>query len=234
MSGMGAPTRVNARAKRAFTFMLDLLYPPRCAGCGEFGAGAWCAACSAKTTWFDARSRVKAFALESESALYVLSAGLFAEPLRDAIHAFKYDDQPQLAQVFAEYMIEVWLASGFVADVLAPVPLHPTRQRERGFNQSELLARHISRALGIPEHARALARTRRTKQQAQLSADAHEARQQNVRGAFTAAPQLVNGKQIVLIDDVLTTGATLCECANALYRAGALHVTALTLARAHL
>ncbi len=110
-----------------------------------------------------------------------------------------------------------------------PVPLHPSRMRERGFNQSELLARDLSVSLNAPIQPKALARKRPTQQQAHLTASE---RKVNVRGAFTADPGFVQGARVIVVDDVLTTGATLCECADALLHAGAQNVIALTLARA--
>ncbi|MCS6773684.1 MAG: phosphoribosyltransferase family protein [Anaerolineae bacterium] len=114
--------------------------------------------------------------------------------------------------------------------VLVPVPLYVQRQRVRGYNHSALLARHIGQALELPVDERTLRRVRNTEQQARIRDDA--TRQANVRGAFKADPRCANAAQIILVDDVFTTGATLRECALALKAAGAQAVAALTLARA--
>lgn len=121
--------------------------------------------------------------------------------------------------------------------VVVPVPLHPTRERERGFNQAELLAcgmvRRVNRerpSPGVGVDNRCLRRTRATATQAGLTL---HARRENVRGVFAVArPEAVRDRVVVLVDDVLTTGATLSECARVLKRARALKVVALTLARA--
>jgi ComF family protein len=207
--------------------LLDLLYPPRCGGCNEAGAGWWCPACAAKTHPFDAAQGLRQIDLPGGGTLAVVSAALFAAPLREGIHRFKYESQPQLAEAFGRMMSEAWLAAGAQADAWVPVPLHASRRRERGYNQSELLARVMSRHTQVPMR-NWLKRIRRTEQQAHLGAQARVA---NVKDAFVADAG-VNEKQIALVDDVLTTGATLAECALVLKAAGAAHVCAVTLARA--
>ena len=117
------------------------------------------------------------------------------------------------------------------ADVIVPVPLHYTRLASRGFNQSAWLADAVSRRTGVPVSVDALKRTRRTPTQGGLSA---KARRRNMAGAFAPHPKRtghVQGKRVLLVDDVLTTGATLSACTRALKRAGARHVDVLVLAR---
>ncbi|MFC1466445.1 MAG: ComF family protein [Candidatus Brachytrichaceae bacterium NZ_4S206] len=226
---MSAPAVAIAHTRRAFAFLLDLLYPPRCGGCDRYGEGWWCAACNDQTQWLSTRDSRTALELPTGASLMVISAAKFASPLREGIHRFKYDGQPQLAEVFAAHMSAIWKANGLFADAIVPVPLHVARLKERGFNQSLLLARHVSATAAIPVIASALQRIRPTQQQAHLDATA---RKENVRDAFVALPELVTGRALMLVDDVFTTGATLMECANVLYRAGARSVIALTLARA--
>ncbi|WP_169237174.1 ComF family protein [Candidatus Roseilinea sp. NK_OTU-006] len=229
MLRISAIASVIGRGQRTFAFLLDLLYPPRCGGCGKYGEGWWCTACNNRTQWLNARDSRVSLELPSGQSLTVISAANFGPPLREGIHCFKYEGQPQLAEAFAAHMSAIAKANALSADGIVPVPLHATRLKERGFNQSLLLARHISAALGRPVEARALQRIRPTQQQAHLSATA---RKENMRGAFAALPERVQGRALMLVDDVLTTGATLVECAHVLYEAGAQHVVALTLARA--
>lgn len=224
--------RITTHLRSSFNDFLDLIYPPRCGGCGDTGKGWWCNACDQRLTRYDAVSSLRRLPLASglpEQTMPVISAALFAPPLREAIHAFKYEGAPQLAEAFGRHMAIAWRASGMAADVIAPVPLHPSRQRERGFNQSERLAQQVAVLSGAPLMTDALKRTRRTEQQAHLSASERKA---NVAGAFDARPDRVRGLTVLVVDDVLTTGATLIECATALYGAGAHHVISLTLARA--
>jgi competence protein ComFC len=157
----------------------------------------------------------------------VYSYGSFEGPLRELIHQFKYGGMKPLAQPLADFLARA-LPREQQFDAVVPMPLHWRRQWERGFNQSDLLARATAKRCGIPM-VRAMRRVRPTKVQAGLS---NAKRRENVSGAFRARRgAMVRGHRILLIDDVLTTGATASACARALKRAGAKSVTVLTLAR---
>jgi ComF family protein len=145
--------------------------------------------------------------------------------LRKLIHLYKYGRIRTLARPLSDFLAHA-LPLDERFDCIVPVPLHWRRRWKRGFNQSEFLARALARRSGIPM-VKALARSRSTKAQAGLS---NHARRQNVMKAFRARP--VPGKRILLIDDVMTTGATATACALALKRAGAARVALLTVARA--
>jgi ComF family protein len=152
--------------------------------------------------------------------------------LRAAIHALKYRGKRRLAARLADELLAVAGVRDLLsADaVLVPVPLHPRRRRQRGFNQSALLARALGARTGLPV-VEALRRRRDTDAQTGLSAAARRA---NVRGAFVARvpPALLRGRPVVMVDDVVTTGATATACARALAGAGADEIRLLTLARA--
>ncbi|NOT27420.1 MAG: ComF family protein [Acidobacteria bacterium] len=162
------------------------------------------------------------------------SAGHYEGALRAILHAFKYEGRRQLAEPLSSMMRTAGQSLLADADCVIPVPLHPWRRARRGFNQSEDLARR----LGVPMR-RLLWRIRRTAPQTNLEA---LARRQNVRGAFVVAPLVssrqrrrwLEGRQVVLVDDVRTTGATLEACALVLNAAGVKEVRALTVARADL
>jgi competence protein ComFC len=169
------------------------------------------------------------------------SFGLYTGTLRQVVLRLKFSGDARLGKRMGELLAPAWnaLPRGDDCDlpVIVPVPLHPSRRRERGFNQSELLAEGLVRELGklpgvtLPPVARSsLRRQRATPPQTGLSV---AARRENLRGAFAVErPEDVRGRAIVLVDDVMTTGATLSACARALKRAGAARVLGLTLARA--
>ncbi len=165
------------------------------------------------------------------------SFGLYAGALRQIILLLKFRRQERLGQRLGALLAPLWASfENLDGAWLIPVPLHSSRQQERGFNQAELLARGLMRGLAgagkaPPRMARkALRRTRATRPQTGLSIPA---RRENVRGVFAMSDaEPLRGRAIVLVDDVMTTGATLSECAATLKRAGAGRVLALTLARA--
>lgn len=160
------------------------------------------------------------------------SAWLLRESGQKWIHAFKYRQSLYLAPAAADWLKEAgdrFLRWADYDGILA-VPLHHRKARERGYNQSGLLAAGLSRRTKIPVIKRALIRTRYTRTQTFLN---REERRRNVKGAFKLRNQKkVEGKRLLILDDVFTTGATLNECARVLKRAGARRVDALTLARA--
>jgi ComF family protein len=159
------------------------------------------------------------------------SLGPYEGSLRTVLHALKYARRRRLAARLADALVaEPAVAALLDANVvLVAVPLHPRRLRERGFNQSELIARALGRRTGLPLLTHALARRSDTPPQAGLTA---AERRRNVADAFvTRASPALQGRTVILVDDVLTTGATARACATALRRAGAATVRVLTVAR---
>jgi ComF family protein len=157
----------------------------------------------------------------------VRSVGPFEGWLRGAIVQFKYHGEWSRGKPLATSLAGV-LDDLTPCDLIIPVPLHPVRLRQRGFNQSLILAQHTATILGVP-FAEALVRSRRTTPQVTLGANE---RRINVTGAFRIVPDgNVAGQSIILIDDVITTGSTLAACADVLYLAGASVVSVATIAR---
>ncbi len=158
-----------------------------------------------------------------------LSVGYFEGSLREAIHQFKYRPCKALGKPLAAWVTKnIRPVSG--VDCIMPVPLHVSRLRHRGFNQALLIAHELSTTFSIPLSYHNLRRVRPTRPQVELTG---EERIKNVSGAFSLKrSHEVRGRDILLVDDVHTTGATMNECASVLKDAGAARVTALTIARA--
>ncbi len=197
--------------------LLDLVAPRECPACDEplsAGAVGFCPACAPLLDPGERRGRA-------------LAAYVYGGPMADAVRALKYGGRTEHAPVLGRMLADRALELAGTVDAVVPVPLHPARLRERGFNQSALLARPVARALAVPLVTADLRRVRDTPPQASLTA---AARATNVKGAFLAlrAP----GSRVLLVDDVRTTGATLAECGEALVTAGADEVFTLVLARA--
>lgn len=160
------------------------------------------------------------------------SYGEYDGPLGELIRVFKYRGVLALKDFLATCMARTAREEFELGEIQAivPVPLHRSRERERGFNQSAVLARVLGRQLGLPVREALLLRHRKTRPQTGLT---FAQRRQNVRGAFSVRPGVaIDNLRILLVDDVYTTGATAHACAKALRRAGARSVVVLTIARA--
>ncbi len=199
------------------TDRLRVLPKTRCPGCGGAidGVLAMCGECLSfgHRPWLEA-----------------VSVYAYGGYLRELVHRFKYRGATMLAPVFARRMATSWLDFGTDGGLQAitPVPLHSFKELQRGYNQAELLAEGVGRRLGLPVR-RLLRRRGWSRQQAQLDLDQ---RRINVKGIFRVAdPDAVEGLHVLLVDDVLTTGATLAAAADTLLAAKAASVRVLTLAR---
>jgi ComF family protein len=152
--------------------------------------------------------------------------------LRNCIHALKYGGQTRLAQPLSELLAQTYQMYPMQTDLLIPMPLHSARQKQRGYNHATLLARACSKQLGLPLYEDLVIRQRATSSQVGLTP---QQRHQNVAGAFSLVPtsttRTIFKRNIIIIDDVCTTGASLEACAETLFRAGASHVWGLVLAR---
>ncbi|BBL79106.1 amidophosphoribosyltransferase [Rubrobacter xylanophilus] len=218
--------------------LLDLLYPQRCAGCGSRASDVLCRSCAGSLPLIEpplcsrcglpapadtpACSGCRGVELHFEG---------FRAPLRyegvgrEVVHALKYQGYTRLARALCAPLMASVLSEGRF-DLVVPVPLHPSRQRRRGYNQAALLARALAGRIGVPFSDK-LKAVRRTRDQVELTA---AGRRENVRGAFESRGRV--GGRVLLVDDVLTTGATMSECARVLLEAGASAVYAVGLCRA--
>lgn len=237
-------------ARKAMCGLLDLIFPDDCRVCQkplhEVSRIPVCSSCLAAPELFQAEFYcvacrtpfVNAAPLDEHGLCSlcrlgvngfdeVYTFGAYDGTLRKLIHVFKFEGVQTLSQPLGRYLARV-LPRDLYFDVIVPMPLHWRRRWQRGFNQSELLAREIARRWNAPAE-RAVRRKKATAPQAGLTS---AQRRKNVSGAFEVKRgKRLDGKRILLIDDVLTTGATASACARALKRAGAARVTFLALAR---
>jgi len=205
---------VNARklAQSLATALLDLLAPERCSACNgaDPGASGFCAACGEPEPLLDVSCHIE--------GVPVFAGARYAEPLVSAIHRFKYGAAPELSRVLCRHSLRsIDLLGIEPSDVWVPVPLHPLRLAERGYNQAALLARELSRVQRARADTRRLYPVRNTEQQAKRD---RRARTQNVAEAFRVREAATPPARVVLVDDVVTTGATLSACIRALRTAG--------------
>jgi ComF family protein len=212
--------------------IVDLLVPPTCAGCGLEG-DVLCGRCRGPLYRRLREPPGLPIGLPGElpEGLVQLEwCAAYTGTVRAALHILKYGGERRLADPLGAALAARWRSAGAAGTVLVPVPVHAARLRARGYDQALLLALSAGRSLGIPV-ARALRRTRSTRAQYQLG---KAGRAENVGGMFEVVPDLVevvSGRWVVVVDDILTTGATLAACAHALSGSGAAAVAGLTVAR---
>jgi competence protein ComFC len=226
---------------RWFWTGIDWIYPPHCGGCQNQGAR-WCLECQSKTTLTSASpvcplcgvpQSLGADCQNCRAAAPHYNAlrawAVYKGPVRQAIHTLKYKRNLGLGDVFGRRLMDCVLEQHWQIDMVIPVPLGIARLAQRGYNQASLLARPVASGLHLDYLPQTLQRVRETRSQVDLSA---KERKRNVSGAFHAERKHVEGRRILVIDDVATSGATIDACAAALLEAGASQVFGLTLARA--
>jgi ComF family protein len=246
---IGLSSPLFKRTRRIALTALDLALPPRCIGCGERVdmSGLACAACWSKLTFIAPPFCVTCgapfdFAVEGMrtcAACYAAppawdrarAAVLYDEGSRGLILGFKHGDRLHAAPAFGAWAARAGAELLEDADLIVPVPLHRWRLLKRRYNQAALIAEHAGRRTGITHLPDLLERHRATPSQGDMGP---AARARNVAGAFRLNPRhadRVKGSRIVLVDDVLTTGATIAACCKVLRRGGASRIDVLTLAR---
>lgn len=226
--------------------IFDIFFPKLCVGCGKWGTY-FCPKCISNISQGDLVCPVCERAAIGGSTHPICrgkwkmdglwSLGVYRDPLRKVIQKLKYRHVSELAEVLTDLIISYWAkyTPQFFDElkkggdwIIVPVPLHPRRQKERGFNQSALLGQILSKKIGL-KYSKALKRVRFTKPQVGLKS---WQRKENIKNAFSLTKTCnLSPVNYLLIDDVWTTGSTLKECAYVLKKGGAQKVWAITLAR---
>lgn len=246
MNRLSTPA-TRARINRLVHSVIDTVLPPVCAHCGRVGVlicpdclalfqtipEPICAVCGrmlkqGTSTGSESESLCQTCASQRPSVAEARAPFLYEEPLSGIIHRLKYDGQFALARPLGELLADRWPDWSEPVELIMPVPLHARRERQRGFNQAALLARHLSDAVGVPLEASAVRRARHTRPQVDLNP---EERAANVAGAFMTTGHGMVDRHILLVDDVFTTGATMNATAEVLLAAGARRVSAYCVAR---
>jgi competence protein ComFC len=224
---------------RSFWIALDLLFPPACGGCGKTGSR-WCGDCQKRVKILDGilcevcglpqdKFGICGNCLADRPRFRALRAwAVFDEPVQTALHKLKYRRDISLGEALASQMAAFVKGLNWNIDLVVPIPLGKQRIKERGYNQVAMIAKPLAMALEIQYAPKELMRHKETRSQVGLS---RVERRKNVRDAFQAGKGVV-GKNVLVMDDVSTTGSTLSSSADALYSAGAGDVYALTVARA--
>jgi len=219
---------------------LDFFFPRWCVGCGKEGDFI-CPACRSSLPRITPPLCPKCGQPQASTTICPNCASWQAEVdgirspfrfdgvIRQAIHQLKYQNLRAIAGLFAQLLNDYLSANPIPAEVLVAVPLHPKRLRERGYNQSHLLAQKLSKLNKLPLVDDCLIRVHHSTPQARTASVGE--RHKNVANAFSCRDQRLRGKQVLLIDDVSTSGATLDACARALKQAGAISVWGLVLAK---
>jgi ComF family protein len=228
-------------AYRYFWQTVDWIYPPVCAGCGIPGE-VWCAACQKSIKKIndnicDRCGYPGKFDLgecpgcDKHDPQYtkIRSCGVYQGSLKEAIHSLKYQSNLALGYFLSEILEAKLRNENWDIDLVVPVPLSKGRQKERGYNQAALLAHPLAKRMDIHYDSRSLTRQKYTESQVHLSA---EERSRNMADAFSIKPSVWTGKRVLIIDDVITTGSTINECARAIKEGGAVDVYGLSIARA--
>ncbi|MCI9245761.1 MAG: ComF family protein [Clostridia bacterium] len=212
--------------------VLDFIFPPVCGFCGKMGEGNLCAKCRKNIIhsngYFNQLDFYQGKDTFIDEHFYLFS---YSELIREKILQYKFDDRAYLANTIYEFFMNNEKLYGFLKkyDIMIPIPISSSRKRERGYNQSEILARKISKMAGIPIETQVLKKQKNNQPQSSLN---KQQRRENVKNVYKVQNELkIQDKKILLFDDIYTTGSTANECARILKIANCQMVGILTIAK---
>lgn len=208
--------------------ILELVYPPTCAFCGKLSKDYICKKCELKIKKY----RIKdSYSSKNMYFQEIHSIFKYEEDIRDILIKYKFQNKAYIYKTFSKIILKDEKICGFLKkyDIIIPVPVHKKRKNERGYNQTELISKEISKNLNIKMEKNVLMKNINTKMQSSLS---KKERKDNIKGAFKVQNlQRIENKNILIIDDIYTTGSTINECGKVLKSAGAKNIGALTIAK---
>lgn len=222
-----------------FWNLMDWIYPPVCAGCNQ-PASRWCDACSLElfpatqafcpVCGYPSQKSEVCNACHQHPPQYMAAKSLapYRQGVRHALHQLKYQSRLDVGQIFHARLMQAIVQANWNVDTILPIPVSKTRRRSRGYNQAAIIAWPLSISLGIPYNNHALQKQKDTSSQVAFK---REERFSNINGAFRVTDDSIAGKQVLIVDDVITTGATINESATVLMEAGAKVVYALSIGR---
>jgi competence protein ComFC len=240
MTGLSPRNEFALRFSNWFWTAMDWLYPPHCCNCEQRGF-VLCKACSSEIEILHGKvcqkcgypiSRKNTLCEDCKKSAPAYTAmrswSVFSGVSRKALHSLKYRQNLSLGNILARPLVEMILNSGWNIDMIVPVPLSRSHQRQRGYNQAACISYPVALRMNIPHSTNSMKRIKET--ETQISLDVNK-RFTNLMDAFYANPAKLNKRNILLIDDVITTGATMQNCAIALKNAGAEKIYCLSVAR---
>lgn len=211
---------------------LDFIFPPVCGFCGKLGEGNLCAKCKETIIYSNTYLNQLDFYQDKDIFIdehfYLFS---YEEPIREKILQYKFNDKAYLANTIYEFFMNNKKLYGFLKkyDIIIPIPISSSRKRERGYNQSELLARKVGKMASIPIEIKVLKKEKNNQPQSSLN---KRQRRENVKNVYKVQNKLkIQNKKILLFDDIYTTGSTANECARVLKKSDGLTVGILTIAK---
>lgn len=241
MTELTLTNQLRLQISSLFWKSMDWLYPPRCCNCDRWGfvlcdecftqidplSGNLCHKCGYPIV--GQGSLCEDCRLDTPPYTQMRSWTSHAGPIQKAIHALKYKRNLALGSILAEPLVGIVKKNGWQIDLVVPIPLSKSRLKTRGYNQAALISRHLAATLNIQHSSSTVKRIRNTSTQIEMDVNK---RFTNLLDAFYANPATLKKRNILIIDDVVTTGATMQNCAKALLKAGADNIYCLSVARA--